>query len=114
MSARDIFNSNCGLLGAEAPRNSCIKAHRLAEDTSTSVAPDCRCTQESLPGTSTSKLWWACLITETRRPSLRRKCGIIRASSVVLPAPLHPARPITFILFSELPAEPGYVLSMGA
>jgi hypothetical protein len=28
-----------------------------------------------------------------------------------LPAPLHPARPITFILFSEPPAEPGYVLS---
>ncbi len=33
-----------------------------------------------------------------------------RASSVVLPAPLHPARPITFITFSEPQTEPGYVL----
>jgi len=40
--------------------------------------PDCRCTQESLPGTSTSKLWWACLMTETRSPSVRR-CGMTRA-----------------------------------
>src|SRR5439155_22779011 len=38
-------------------------------------------------------------MTETRRPSLR-KCGITRVSKVVLPAPLHPARPITFITFS--------------
>src|SRR5712672_3150883 len=98
-STRDIFISNSGSRGSDAPRNSCIRAHRLAEDTSTSVAPDCRCTQESLPGTSTSKLWWACLTTETRRPSLR-KCGIMRVSSVVLPAPLHPASPITLMSFS--------------
>jgi hypothetical protein len=37
-----------------------------------------------------------------------------RVSSVVLPAPLHPARPINFILFSEPPAEPGYALSKAA
>jgi hypothetical protein len=29
-----------------------------------------------------------------------------RVTSVVLPAPLHPARPITLINFSEPPAEP--------
>src|SRR5689334_8416805 len=38
-------------------------------------------------------------MTETRRPSFCR-CGITRVSKVVLPAPLHPARPITFILYS--------------
>src|ERR1700722_6584867 len=48
---------------------------------------------------STSKSRWACLMTETPMPSAL-KYGIRRASSVVLPAPLHPARPITFILFS--------------
>jgi len=37
------------------------------------------------------------LMTETRTPPAW-KCGISRASSVVLPAPLHPASPITFIL----------------
>src|SRR5260370_6548265 len=105
-STGDILLSNSGSRGSGAPLNSCIKAHRLPEETSTSVAPDCRCTQESLPGTSTSKLWWACLITETRRP-LPSQCGMTRASSVVFPAPLHPARPITFISFSEAPAEPG-------
>src|SRR4051812_11589883 len=36
-------------------------------------------------------------MTETRKPALS-KCGITRVSRVVLPAPLHPARPITFIL----------------
>src|SRR6202035_3357857 len=45
-------------------------------------------------------------MTETRRPSAL-KYGIRRASSVVLPAPLHPARPITFILFSKPATEPG-------
>src|SRR5438105_6665582 len=39
-------------------------------------------------------------MTETRSPSPSR-WGITRVSNVVLPAPLHPARPITFILFSE-------------
>src|SRR5204863_7416928 len=96
-STGDSLPSKSGSRGSAAPRSSCISAQRLPEDTSTSVAPDGRCTQESLPGTSTSKLWWACLITETPRP-WPSKCGMTRASSVVLPAPLHPARPITFIL----------------
>ena len=39
-------------------------------------------------------------MTETRRPSVDQKRDQ-RLSSVVLPAPLHPASPITFILFSE-------------
>src|SRR6266851_725548 len=112
-STGDSLASNSGSLGSEAPRNSCIKAHRWPEETSTSAAPDCRCTQESLPGTSTSKLWWACLMTETRRPWPRR-WGMTRVNSVVLPAPLHPARPITFIIFSGLPAEPGYAVSKAA
>src|SRR2546422_2725196 len=38
-------------------------------------------------------------MTETRRPCFCN-CGITRVSKVVLPAPLHPARPITFISFS--------------
>ena len=38
-------------------------------------------------------------MTETRRPCFCN-CGIARVSKVVLPAPLHPARPITFITFS--------------
>src|SRR6266481_3344481 len=38
-------------------------------------------------------------MTETRKP-LSVRCGITRVSKVVLPAPLHPARPITFISFS--------------
>src|SRR5205814_903907 len=38
-------------------------------------------------------------MTETRRPRFCN-CGITRVSKVVLPAPLHPARPITFITFS--------------
>src|ERR1700730_15347874 len=98
-STGDIFARSFGSRGSAAPRNSCIRAQRRVEDTSTSVAPDWRCTQESLPGTSTSNSWWACLITETRRPSLS-KCGITRFKSVVLPAPLHPASPISFISFS--------------
>src|SRR5512142_2384551 len=43
-------------------------------------------------------------MTETRRPSLRR-CGMTCANSVVLPAPLHPARPMTFIDFSATEAH---------
>ena len=35
--------------GSSAPRSSCIRAQRWVEDTSTSVAPDWRCSQESLP-----------------------------------------------------------------
>src|SRR3569623_1425405 len=35
-------------------------------------------------------------MTETRRPCAL-KCGISRDNSVVLPAPLQPARPMTFI-----------------
>src|SRR5581483_10719403 len=100
-----ILASNSCNRGSAAPRNSCISAQRLVEDTSTSVAPAWRCTHESLPGTSTSNSWWACLITETRRPSLSR-CGIVRFSKVVLPAPLHPARPITFIAVSKSRPEP--------
>ena len=38
-------------------------------------------------------------MTEMRRPCFCN-CGIARVSKVVLPAPLHPARPITFITFS--------------
>src|ERR1700722_16924528 len=98
-STRDILASSSGNFGASAPRSSCISAQRRVEETRTSTAPDCRCTQESLPGMSTSNSWWACLITETRRPSAM-KYGISRVSSVVLPAPLHPARPITFMSFS--------------
>src|SRR6202040_3847366 len=98
-STRDILVSSSGSRGSPAPRNSCISAQRRVEDTSTSVAPDWRWIQESLPGTSTSNAWWACLMTETRRPWPSR-CGITRDSKVVLPAPLHPERPITFILHS--------------
>ena len=49
---------------------------------------------ESLPGWSRSKLWWACLIVETLKP-LRLSSGMSLTISVVLPAPLHPAKPIT-------------------
>src|ERR1700722_1971160 len=51
-------------------------------------------------------------MTETRRPC-SRKCGMRRVSSVVLPAPLHPARPITLIYFSERPAEPAMFCPKG-
>src|SRR4029079_8852402 len=98
-STRESFASNSGIRGSSAPRSSCIRAQRWVEDTRTSVAPDGRCRQESLPGISTSKARWACLITATRRASLSQR-RITRVSKVVLPAPLHPARPITFIPFS--------------
>src|SRR3954454_2090142 len=45
-------------------------------------------------------------MTETRRPCLCN-CGITRVSKVVLPAPLHPARPITFITSSATPGRIG-------
>src|SRR3954447_8921580 len=45
-------------------------------------------------------------MTDTRRP-WPSKWGMTRVNSVVLPAPLHPAKPITFISFSQPPAKPG-------
>src|SRR3954465_8540301 len=43
---------------------------------------------------------------ENRRPRLCNS-RITRVSKVVLPAPLHPARPITFIAFSAVLARTG-------
>src|SRR6185295_10299396 len=45
-------------------------------------------------------------MTDTRRPCFAN-CGIARVSKVVLPAPLHPARPITFIAYSAASARSG-------
>ena len=39
-------------------------------------------------------MWWACLIVETLKPR-RLSSGMSFTISVVLPAPLHPAKPIT-------------------
>src|SRR5690554_571820 len=43
-----------------------------------------------------SKLWWACFIVDTVRPRPINSGSSLRIS-VVLPLPLHPARPKTFI-----------------
>ena len=52
--------------------------------------------QESFPGVSTSKLWCACLMSETRRPCFTKR-GMSFSTSVVLPLPDQPAKPKIFI-----------------
>ena len=54
--------------GSGASRSSVISAQRRAEPTSTCRAPASRCSQESLPGRSTSKAWCACFTVETLTP----------------------------------------------
>jgi hypothetical protein len=44
-----------------------------------------------------SKLWCACLTTDTRCPAARR-VAISRSARVVLPEPEKPLRPMTFIV----------------
>jgi hypothetical protein len=62
-----------------------------------SLAPASRWRQESLPGLSTSKAWWVCLMTDTLRPRPVMQ-GITCSISVVLPEPDQPAKPNTFIV----------------
>src|SRR5580704_16409769 len=68
-------------------------AQRRLDTIATSLAPACRCSQESLPGWSVSNSWCACLTVATFRPRLT-STGITLVTSVVLPEPLQPARPI--------------------
>ena len=75
-----------------ATRERC--AQRRLETITTSVAPASRCSHESLPGRSISNAWCACLTVATLMPR-RLSSGTTRVISVVLPAPLQPARPIT-------------------
>src|SRR5436190_13491877 len=82
--------------GSCSPRSSCISTQRRDEVTSTSLAPAWRWRYESLPGWSTSNVWCACLISDTRRPR-RDKIGISFSINVVLPLPDQPAKPIVFI-----------------
>src|SRR5258708_15763677 len=63
-------------------------AQRRLETIATSLAPACRCSQESLPGWSVSKSWCACLTVATFRPRLINT-GITLVTSVVLPEPLQ-------------------------
>src|ERR671937_402611 len=81
--------------GSAAPRNSCISTQRRDEVTSTSAAPAWRCRYESLPGWSTSNVWCACLMSDTRSPEPAKR-GMSFSMSVVLPLPDQPAKPKTF------------------
>ncbi|CFW06341.1 Uncharacterised protein [Bordetella pertussis] len=83
--------------GSGSSRSSCISAQRADEAISTSVAPASRWRNESLPGVSISKVWWACLSVETLWPRAFRH-GIRRESNCVLPAPLHPAKPMIRVM----------------
>src|SRR5581483_10546673 len=83
-------------VGSGAPRSSCMITQRFCELTRTSVQPACLWRYESLPGWSTSKLWCACLISETTRPFLTRR-GTICSMRVVLPLPDQPVMPKIFI-----------------
>ena len=54
-----------GQVGLRSPRSSCISTQRWSETSRISLAPASRWRQESLPGLSTSKAWWVCLMTDT-------------------------------------------------
>jgi hypothetical protein len=81
--------------GSWAPRSSCIRTQRRDEVTRISAAPAWRWRYESLPGWSTSNVWWACLISDTRSPAPTKR-GISFSIRVVLPLPDHPAKPKIF------------------
>src|SRR5205085_3888982 len=63
---------------------------------STSAAPAWRWRYESLPGWSTSNVWWACLMSDTRSPRSTKR-GISFSMSVVFPLPDQPAKPKVFM-----------------
>src|SRR5262249_50392056 len=92
-STGDIFATSPPRSHSGSSRNSCRIAHRLADEMITSVAPAARWKNESLPGWSRSKPWWACLSVDTLMPRAMRH-GISLVTRVVLPEPLQPARPI--------------------
>ena len=69
----------------------------------TSEAPALRWRKLSRPSWSMSKEWWACLTVEMRWP--RRVSSVTsRSTSVVLPAFLNPATPMTLCM--RLPGSP--------
>ena len=79
--------------GSRRPRNSWTSAQRVAEETTDSTAPAARWRWLSLPGRSTSKPSWACLIVETVKPRAV-STGKRRVTSVVFPLPFQPAIPM--------------------
>jgi len=91
-----IFANSSGSRGSPAPRNSCIRAQRRVEDTSTSVAPDSRCRQESFAGNVDIEFVMGVLddgnaaaILQQMRDHPRQQGGLAGAAPS--------ARPITFI-----------------
>src|SRR5262245_29755746 len=89
-------------------------AQRLADEITTSVAPEARWKNESLPGWSRSKPWWACLSVDTLIPRAIRR-GISLVINVVLPEPLQPARPIMRMApYSKTPGVEAGRFELGA